>query len=263
MAKRCNNDDINRRRQEILGLISSASFMTIEAISSSLGLSNSTVRRDVNWLIEQNKLKRFHGGVTSQEQNRIAFGIRDKTRTQEKTAIGGFAASLVQDNDFIYIGAGSTARYFSQALAKRQELQNVTVVTATFNIATCFIDAATNFKIIILGGVLTDFEECMSSKLVLDSISQFYFTKSFSSHVGVSVTSGLTANRLDNLEIDQAIYLHTQEHIILVDHTKIGVVCPFSFVPFEGISVLVTDDHEASRKELERYSGDQVKVYMV
>ncbi|MEA4912445.1 MAG: DeoR/GlpR family DNA-binding transcription regulator [Oscillospiraceae bacterium] len=257
------NDAINNRRNEILKIISSSNFVTIDAICQALHLTESTVRRDVRWLIQQNKAKPFHGGVSPAKGPNILFGVRYKRNVKEKELIGRYAASLIEENDFIYIGAGSSTYYFAKALATRSDIRNVTIVTGTVNIALCFSGAASSFTIILLGGILTQPDESLTSRITIDNIKRFNFTKSITGHEAVAVSYGITSNRVEVVEIDQCVFEHSAQHIVLADHTKIGNACSMVSLPFKDITELIVDDSANAREELKKYTGSKVKITLL
>ena len=98
-----------------------------------LKASESTIRRDLTVLDERGLLKKVHGGAISAEEHSFNPEEQDvesksKLFTDEKLAIARFAASLVDDGDFIFIDAGTTTGYMIDFLPDKK----ITFVTNAF-----------------------------------------------------------------------------------------------------------------------------------
>ena len=98
-----------------------------------LGASESTIRRDLTELDERGLVKKVHGGAISIEEgsfNSIEPDVESKSKmfTEEKIAIARYAASLVEDGDFVFIDAGTTTEKMIDFLPQK----DVTFVTNAF-----------------------------------------------------------------------------------------------------------------------------------
>ena len=91
----------------ILEELRTKNAVSVTELVDKLGASESTIRRDLNTLDEMGKLKKVHGGATSMDREYIASepSVTDKINlhVEEKRAIGQYAASMIHDDDFVFI----------------------------------------------------------------------------------------------------------------------------------------------------------------
>ena len=100
------------RQSLILDIIKEQGSITVTRLTEILETSESTVRRDLSFLANKGKINKVHGGATaiSQEFIKLEDNIEEKLtkNTDEKSKIAQYAASQVQDDDFVFIDAGTT-----------------------------------------------------------------------------------------------------------------------------------------------------------
>ena len=96
------------RHSFILKQVNQNKSVTLTELCELLGASESTIRRDLTALDERGLLKKVHGGAVSTDSgslNLVEHDVESKSKlfTEEKIAIARYAASLVEDGDFVYI----------------------------------------------------------------------------------------------------------------------------------------------------------------
>ena len=99
------------RRQSLLELLRKQPGLRVPEIAQALGVSEGTVRNDLNALEEAGQLTRVHGGAVLSDSKQLAnaaFSIRHQEHAREKAVIGQRAAQLVQDGDSVLLDASST-----------------------------------------------------------------------------------------------------------------------------------------------------------
>ncbi len=243
-----NNDSINARQQAIYEYVSARSFTAINEISKALHIKPSTVRRDIKKLEAQNRVVSFHGGV-SVDTGYEKYELRTLKNAEEKKKIGLRAAMLVEPNDAIYIGGGSTNYEFARALSIRDDLKNVFVVVSSVNTASVFLHKS-NFKVMIPGGEFTTIHESMTSHTALEFMKNFNFKKAFVATQAVDTHFGYTNPTFELNELKKVIVKHAQKMILLCDHTKIGRADPFITCGIECIHTIITDHNEKTQPML-------------
>src|SRR5437762_12815326 len=97
------------RRRLLLDLISRQGFATLDELVKSLGVSESTVRRDLETLDLAGAVKRTHGGAVFQGEVRALPALEDRAATAaaEKQAIGRATAALLEDGDSVLLDGGT------------------------------------------------------------------------------------------------------------------------------------------------------------
>ncbi|MGZ6268762.1 MAG: DeoR/GlpR family DNA-binding transcription regulator, partial [Candidatus Limnocylindrales bacterium] len=125
------------RRQQMASLVAENGRARVVDLAARFGVSAVTVRKDLEVLESERRLVRTHGGAIAPEKNRpeLAFAIRERLQKDEKSMIGAFAAGRIKDGEGIALDASTTALYVARALAARDDLQQLTVVTNGIRIA--------------------------------------------------------------------------------------------------------------------------------
>ena len=143
------------RRESLLELLRKQPGMRVRELASALGVSEGTVRNDLNAIKEQGRLMRVHGGAVLIEQNQFrdnSFLRRFHQNTAAKLAIAREAAMLIEDGDSILLDASSTVYYLGCALSARQKLR---VMTNGFEVARELAQNSSN-TVILIGGVVNN-----------------------------------------------------------------------------------------------------------
>ena len=100
------------RYQAILSIVNDRNAVTVAELAQMLSTSESTIRRDLNALDEIGKIRKVFGGATSVTQSvgMLEDNVSDREHLmyEEKTEIGKYAATLINDTDFVYIDSGTT-----------------------------------------------------------------------------------------------------------------------------------------------------------
>lgn len=99
------------RQSLILDIIKEQGSVTVTRLTEILQSSESTVRRDLSYLASKGKINKVHGGATAlgQEFIKLEDNIEEKlTKILMKNKIAQYAASQIQDDDFVFIDAGTT-----------------------------------------------------------------------------------------------------------------------------------------------------------
>ena len=117
-----------RRRTEILSLVRETGYAGIDALAARFRVTPQTIRRDVNALSDDGRLKRMHGGAAWPDRN-IAYGTRQVLNLDAKRRIGRAVAALIPDGASVSLGIGTTPEQVARALAEREAA--FTVITNT------------------------------------------------------------------------------------------------------------------------------------
>ncbi len=137
------------RRRRLVELIAHRGFATLDELVRTLGVSESTVRRDLEALDAAGSVKRTHGGAVYSGEVRAmpALDEREASQAIEKRAIGNAAAALVEDEDTVLLDGGTTTLEVARALAGRP----LQVVTNSLPIAQ-LLTASKDTDLILIGG---------------------------------------------------------------------------------------------------------------
>ena len=181
---------IEERKKIILEKLKINSMVTLAELIDEIGASESTIRRDLQMLDKEGKLKKVHGGAVAigndYFKNDYKVILRQEINKGEKNEIAKFASKIVEDGDTIYIDAGTTTEHMIDYLKNKQ----ITVVTNGIAHAKKLVDM--NIKTFILGGEIKGVTEAIVGVRAVKDLESYNFTKGFFGANGISLENGCT-----------------------------------------------------------------------
>ena len=207
----------SKRKQLILEKVMKDKFVSLEYLVKALDTSESTVRRDLDELESERKLRRVHGGAESlhflqEEESNQEKSIKN---IQEKTRIAQKAASLIQEYDVIFIDAGTT----NELLVNELHDPSVTVVTNSIHHATKLVER--NIPTVIIGGVVKRSTDASIGGVALNQIGQLNFDKAFIGMNGID-DGFFTTPDMEEGAVKRAILENAKRTYVLADASKLG-----------------------------------------
>lgn len=207
----------SKRKQLILEKVMKDKFVSLEYLVKALDTSESTVRRDLDELESERKLRRVHGGAESlhflqEEESNQEKSIKN---IQEKTKIAQKAASLIQEYDVIFIDAGTT----NELLVNELHDPSVTVVTNSIHHATKLVER--NIPTVIIGGVVKRSTDASIGGVALNQIGQLNFDKAFIGMNGID-DGFFTTPDMEEGAVKRAILENAKKTYVLADASKLG-----------------------------------------
>ena len=171
-----NRARIKARREEILQELRENSHVSVRALAEKFHVSLLTIRRDLQFLENEHKLERFYGGAAPLEEE-ARTELRDET-SGYRDQIARYAASLVEDDDTIFINTSSTALRMIPYIKSR----HVTVITNNGRVID--IPHSPDVSIILSGGELRQFKGAMTGEFAVNNLGVVMAKKSFLGCVG-------------------------------------------------------------------------------
>lgn len=223
------------RQKEIVNLLKKQFSVQFSELSSLFHVTEMTIRRDIEKLVDEGILHRTVGGAILNEIVQIDLVNRMKLMSEEKARIGKKAASLIQSKDVVYIDAGTTTLH----LAKQIILQDITVITNAPNIALELQNRGV--LTILLGGQLDNSTLSAIGPITLKNIEHMNFKRAFISTTGISVASGLTNANYFELEVKKLAIQNSQEVNIVADSSKFDKDSLVSFAELNEVNRIITD----------------------
>ena len=228
------------RRQLLLEILRKDPGLRVPEIASATGVSEGTVRNDLNALEEAGHLTRMHGGAVLAErspQYDLSFGHRYQNQQTSKMAIARTVARLVEDGASLLLDASSTVYYLASQLGNRNRLR---VVTNGIDVARCLAKNSTN-TVVLMSGVVTPDGSSVTGSLGEQIVRDLHVQMAFVSCSGLSLERGLTDVLLEEAELKGKAIASAREVFALVDSSKLGKEDLTSFATLKQISRLYTD----------------------
>jgi DeoR/GlpR family transcriptional regulator of sugar metabolism len=230
---------LQERRDQIVDLVNQEGRVSVADLSERFGLSQATIRTDLEALVQQGLLVRTHGGAIPVEQNssELSFDVRRGLRAAEKRRIGAAAAAMVQDGEAISLDASTTALAVANQL---QGFHELTVITNGLFIALALLNRP-GITVMLPGGFLRRDSASLIGADGHELIAKFYFQKGFFGAKGLTLEEGLTDVNRDEVLVKRDMVVHAKQVIALVDSSKWGQVGLASFASIEDLDTVITD----------------------
>jgi DeoR/GlpR family transcriptional regulator of sugar metabolism len=238
---RTNNHRIQKvRHKQILDVLRSNHAMLVRDLANQIGVSESTIRRDLEELQGLDILHRVHGGAVLQSDLvEPPFETRQITNALEKTRICRLAAATVRNGEVIFIDGGTTAEHIVPFLAEKRDL---TVVTCGLN--TCIkLRELPHIHTIVVGGELHIESQSFTGAMALEALNNYGIRcdRAFIGAGGVSARFGVTNRILDRVPIKQRVMQMSSHNTVVVDSSKIGVATLRQIAPMASFDQLITN----------------------
>ena len=239
------------RRKRIQEIVQQKGVVKVAELSKMFGVSELTIRRDLDILERKDILERTHGGAVYNQRMRIEPLYEQKSRIhrKEKEAIGALTTQIIEDGDTLLINSGSTTREVMKNLKTRK----VRIITS--NMSALFDISESNVELIFIGGYYRKQSNSLVGSLASLSLQQIYGSKAIIGVDGISIKYGLTTPIMEEAEVARQMIERTPGPVIVVaDHSKIGVVSNFITAPLDKVDILVTDEKidEGYKNDLEK-----------
>lgn len=224
------------RHGKILEMVNEKRLVELSDLCKLLNASESTVRRDLTVLDESGLLTKVRGGAMSLANNfsLIEHNVEEKANmfVNEKTAIARYAASLIEDEDFIFIDAGTTTEKMIEFIPPK----SVKFVTNAFITAKKL--AQHGFKVLITPGeVKASTESIVGSEAVI-ALEGYNFTKCFIGVNGISVKGGFSTPDKSEANVKRTAISRGREVYVLGDHSKFGKISAIKFSELNRASII-------------------------
>jgi DeoR/GlpR family transcriptional regulator of sugar metabolism len=249
------------RRQRILQLLKDQGRVMVTELSKQFGVSEVTVRGDLQTLARQGKLIRTHGGAVPAAvgpmDEDLMLESRKRQHPEEKSRIGAAAAELVDKGDAIYLDGSSTALAIARHLKDRQM---VTVLTSGLAVAQELMDAP-GITVVLPGGTVQKETSSLIDADGLAYLDKFNIQKCFIGAHGLALREGLTDISADVAEVKRALVARCRQVIAIIDASKWGRVGLATFAPVEELDMVITDaDAPEDLVEAIREKGVDVRL---
>ncbi|MEV0531973.1 DeoR/GlpR family DNA-binding transcription regulator [Kitasatospora sp. NPDC050463] len=234
------------RRALILDLVRTRGGVRVNELVRELGVSDMTVRRDLDALARKDLLHKVHGGAVRIEDTVIrepGFEAKSSWQLPAKEAIARSAAELVQPGSAVGLAAGTTTYEVARCL---RPISALTVVTNALRIADLMEDPGadgtpSSATVIRTGGVRTP-SDAMVGPVADQAIRSLHVNVLILGCHGLSADGGLMAPNLAEAETNRT-FIHSARRVVVVaDHTKWNSVGLVSFAPLGQVDVLITDE---------------------
>jgi DeoR family fructose operon transcriptional repressor len=249
------------RRASLLKEVTSTGYIEVAEMSTRFGVSEPTIRRDLDQLHEQGKLIRTRGGAISATRSTtlvVPYEIKRHAQTEQKQRIAIEAARLVQAGDRIILDAGSTTFELAQQLLQARQL---TVVTNDLRIAVQ-LAGNPNIGLISSGGIARAAVYSLVGPETVRFLENIHVNTTFLAVDAVHPNGGVYNNIPEETGVKKAMIQAAEKVVLVADSTKFTSRGFAHVCDLEQLDVLITDDG-ISEMVMRRLSESDVDVRIV
>lgn len=231
------------RREQIVSIVERQGFARVQDLSHTLGVSEVTVRTDLDALAEANVIQRVHGGAMSGIKSTAQSPDYDRALTRataEKRRIGHAAAAHIESEMAVLLDAGTTTLAIARALKGREELRGVVVFTNSLTIALELgVLEPHQITVVVTGGTVSYRQRSLIDPLGDMFVGSLHGDLCFIGCNGVSAR-GVTNSSLPEVTMKRRYLDSSARHIVVADSSKIGKSQVIQVAPLARFDLLIT-----------------------
>lgn len=244
---------MNNKAEKIKKYILKKESVSTKELSDYFGVSEQTIRKYLHKLENTGEIKRIHGGAKSQS----TFLDRLNINVESKKQLSKASATLINDNDTIYIDSGTTYYFLIDYIP---DDINVNIITTSLPTAKRIKDRS-NHRVYLIGGYIDDITYGTYSAESFKQISSIIFDKSFFGTSGFSLDYEFTENNFDFLDFQNNIRQNSIKSIIAAGSDKENVIASKKSFRFSEIDVFITDENIAD--EMKKKLRSQLSLILI
>lgn len=245
------------RFDTLLEILEQNGMAHLSELAAGLGVSVSTVRRDLDKLEEQGYVQRIRGGAiyARPSESELPFDTRWRDQVDQKRLIAAAAAGLIQEGDMILLDVGSTNLYLAERL---HNFGGITVVTNSLPVM-WELQKNQAINLVALGGELYHKERYFRGPLVEQVLGQMRVDKLFLGISSIEAEHGLSEIHYSEVPLKKAFMQASKQCIVLAHGAKVGRASYFRVCLVSEADLLITDP-SADPAEIEKLERTGLKV---
>lgn len=230
-----------QRQAAILDLIRRHGGVRVSQLVGQFGVSDMTIRRDLEALAERGLVDKVHGGATiagpgSTEEP--GFDAKSVRQQAEKQAIAAHAVKLVEPGTAVALSAGTTTAALATLLA---DVPGLTVVTNSIPVADALYHIGRSDQTVVLTGGIRTPSDALAGPVAEAAVAALNVDVLFLGVHGMSPRTGFTTPNLMEAGINRLLVNAARRLVVLADHTKWETIGIATIAPLEDADVLITD----------------------
>jgi DeoR/GlpR family transcriptional regulator of sugar metabolism len=225
------------RHRHIIAQLRAAPTLRASELAATLGVSSETIRRDLVDLEEQGLINRTFGGAARPFALEAARNDRRRVMTAEREAIAALVSAMVQPNEVLMLGGGTTTYHVARFLAARNH--DITVITHDFAAAHA-LGANPSIRVLFCAGRLKASEGYLLGAQTIASINGFEANRAIVGATGIGIRGIYDADE-EAGAVYAAMIQRAAESIVVADHSKFDALAAMICAPWDAIDRLVTN----------------------
>ena len=230
---------IAERHKYILDTLHKEGFLKVTDVANSLNVTTATIRNDLKFLEEKKLLFKTHGSASAINPHTVDLNLteKEKIRIKEKRKIAQAAYNLIEKNDSIIVGAGSTVFALAEQI---KPMDMLTVVTASLKVS-ILLNEFVNTNVIQLGGTVRKNSVSVIGDYTSRFVDDVTCSKVFLGVDGIDSEFGITNSNIEEAQLNKRMIDASLKTIILADSSKFGKRGFGRICSLDRVDIIVTD----------------------
>jgi DeoR family fructose operon transcriptional repressor len=246
---------VDQRRLQILEITEKSGFVALSELVERVGASESTVRRDLDYLDGIGQIRRTRGGAAYVGDSITPFEVRGTRAKEQKQHIAAVAAALVEPGETVLLDGGTTTLEVAKHLVGKP-LQVVTNSLPIINVLT----SSPQTELIVIGGFLYPKTGVNLGPIAVAALKSIHARRLFVSAGGITAAGLFNSNAL-LVETERQMIESAEELIVVSDSSKLGHSALAHLCPLDVVDRLVVDEGITDEwREIVRRAGIQLTV---
>ena len=230
------------RRAKVLEMVRRNQFASVADLSEAFGVSEVTIRSDLDVLAGEGVIRRVRGGAV----HRPGPGLEapfEETQTQRVEArreIALAAAGMVASGQTVLLDGGVTVTAAARAIAERADLHDVTAITNSVPVALALEPAIPRMSVLLTGGTLRRLQHTLVNPFGTTILEQVHGHLAILAADGVDASAGVTHINLAEVEIKRLLMRAARQRVLLADAPSVGAVSLVHLYPVGELDELIT-----------------------
>lgn len=220
----------------IAGVVAQEGRVRLADLVELLGVTEPTIRKDLDELQQRGVLRRTHGGaISAHGLHEVPIRRRTEHHHAAKQAIARACVAEIRDGESVFLDSGTTVYEIAAALDRR----DVNVLTNALAVATLLADR-TGVRHTLVGGQIRTLGGSVVGPIALDNLSRFHVDVAFIGASGFTA-DGISVADVAEAQIKQSVISRARRVVVPLDASKFGVSDFVQVCDLSQIDVLVTD----------------------
>lgn len=226
------------RHEQIVELVNAKGFVSVEDLAAHFDVTPQTMRRDINTLATENRVRRFHGGASAAPSTQnTEYTKRKHMQSPEKARIAKCVAAHIPDHASLFINIGTTNEAIARELLGHTGLK---IITNNLHVA-AIVSGKEDFDVIIAGGKVRSRDGGIIGEATTDFVQQFRVDYGIIGISGIDDDGSLLDFDYQEVRVAQALIRNSRQVMLACDHTKFGRHAMIRLGDLSSIHTLVTD----------------------
>jgi DeoR/GlpR family transcriptional regulator of sugar metabolism len=248
------------RRNLIVKYLEENERVTVEELAQKLDVTPMTIRRDLQYLENNNMVKRTFGGaiLKSRLDEEISYKDKSISHKDEKKRIAEYAVSIIENGQIVLLDSGTTNMEIAKKLKDKKDL---TIITPDVLIAG-YLAQTSDFRLLCTGGYVQNTTGACIGSRAAEFLRDINVDISFIGASSIDVEKGISTPTFEKAEIKRQMIKSSKKNVLVTDSSKFGRVSFAKFCDLNAFDIIITDTN-IDKRLLERLKAIEVTVKLV